>query len=344
MPSLSDVRTEEQLVEALSLPYPEDVVLARRLEGDVIVLGAGGKMGPTLVRRIVLAVQEAGSSITVFAASRYTDDASRREIEDTGAEAISVDLMDDRALFELPDCPNVLYLVGMKFGASGKLPLTWALNAYLPGRVAERYRDARIVALSTGNIYPQVPVTSHGAGEEVAPGPLGEYAQSCLGRERIFQHFSLRNGTPTCLVRLNYAVEARYGVLLDIAQNVASGAPVSLEMGYVNTIWQGDANSVCLRALDLCTSPAELLNVTGPDVLSVRGLAERFAARFGVEARFAGNEQATALLSDASKCHARFGRPHVSTDEVVALVASWVERGGTTHGKPTKFEVRDGRF
>lgn len=344
MPSLSEIHTEQQLQQALSLPYPEDVALARRLEGDVIVLGAGGKMGPTLVRRIVLAMQEAGSSRTVFAASRFSDDASRREVEDAGAETLGVDLLENHALRDLPDCPNVIYLVGMKFGASGKLPLTWALNAYLPGRVAERYSEARIVALSTGNVYPQVPVTSGGAGEEVPPDPLGEYAQSCLGRERIFQHFSLRNGTRVCLIRLNYAVEARYGVLLDVAEKVAAGAPVSLETGFVNTIWQGDANSVCFRSLDLCSSPAEILNVTGPDVLAVRDLAERFAARFGIEVRFEGSEQPTALLSDASKCYANFGRPHVPTDEVVDLVASWIDRGGSTHGKPTKFEVRDGRF
>lgn len=344
MTSLSDVRTEQDLVEALSTPYPEDVELARRLGGDVLVLGAGGKMGPTLVRRIVLAIREAGGSDAVYAASRYSDAAGRREIDEAGATSIGADLLDDCALQKLPDCPNVIYLAGMKFGASGKLPLTWALNAYLPGRVAERFRTSRIVALSTGNVYPQVPVESGGAAEDTAPEPVGEYAQSCLGRERIFQHFALQNGTPTCLIRLNYAVEARYGVLLDVAQQVASRQPVRLDTGYVNTIWQGDANSVCFRALDLCASPADVLNVTGPHILSVRQLAERFADRFGVHARFAGREQPTAFLSDASRCHTRFGKPRAPTDEVLDLVAAWVERGGTTLGKPTKFQVRDGRF
>jgi nucleoside-diphosphate-sugar epimerase len=344
MPTLSEVRTEAHLVQTLSRPYPEDVAAARELEGDLIVLGAGGKMGPTLVRRIVLAVREAGGANRIFAASRFTDPGSRREIEDAGALAIGVDLLDDGALLELPDCPNVVYLAGMKFGASGRLPLTWAMNAYLPGRIADHYRDARIVALSTGNVYPQVPVASNGASEDVAPEPVGEYAQSCLGRERIFQHFSERNGTPVCLIRLNYAVEARYGVLLDIAQKVASGTPVSLETACVNAIWQGDANSAVFRALELCSSPAAILNVTGPEVLRVRDLAERFAARFNVDARFQGTERPTALLNDASRSHARLGAPKVTVDEVVELVSSWVQQGGTTHGKPTKFEVRNGRF
>lgn len=344
MPTLSAARSEAQLVQILSEPYPEDVAAARRLKGDVIVLGAGGKMGPTLVRRIVLAVGEAGGSSTVFAASRFTDRGSRKEIEDAGAVAIGVDLLDEQALAELPDCPHVIYLAGMKFGASGRLPLTWAMNAYLPGRIAERYRAARIVALSTGNVYPHVAADSNGAGEDVAPEPVGEYAQSCLGRERIFQHFSERNGTPVCLIRLNYAVEARYGVLLDIAQKVVSGEPVSLETAYVNVIWQGDANSATFRALELCASPAEILNVTGPEILRVRDLAEGFAARFDVDLRVQGTERPTALLNDASGYHARLGRPKVTADEVVELVASWIERGGTTHGKPTKFEVRDGQF
>ncbi len=344
MSSLSSIRTEKELIERLSRPYPEDVSFARGLEGDVIVLGAGGKMGPTLVRRIVRSLAEAEQDNKVYAASRYSSEDSRREVEDAGAEPVRADLLKTEALLDLPDCSNVIYLAGMKFGSSGRLPLTWALNAYLPGRVAERYESARIVALSTGNVYPQVPVDSGGATEDTPPGPMGEYAQSCLGRERIFQYFSGQNGTPVCLIRLNYAVEARYGVLLDIAQDVAAGRPVSLEMGYVNAIWQGDANSICFRALEECKSPANVLNVTGPERLSVRELAERFADRFGRQAAFAGREQPTALLSDATKCFDVLGPPKKATGEVVDLVASWIERGLDTHGKPTKFEVRDGRF
>jgi nucleoside-diphosphate-sugar epimerase len=319
-----------------------DVELASRLDGDVIVLGAAGKMGPTLVRRIVRALDEAGSPHRVVAASRFTEAGSRREIEESGAEIAMADLLNDEDLAELPDCPNVIYLAGMKFGATGNRAQTWAMNAYLPGRVATRFRHARIVALSTGNVYPSVPVSSGGCTELDDLDPVGEYAQSCLGRERIFEFFSRE--TPTCLIRLNYAAEARYGVLLDIATKVHRGEPVAVDTGYVNVIWQGDANSICFRALELCSSPAAVLNLTGPEILSVRKIAETFAEKFDKKAVFSGEEQPTALLNNAARCHERFGAPRVSVDDIIGLVARWVERGGTMHGKPTKFEVRDGRF
>ncbi len=344
MPAQLSVSSEEDLTNALSEPYPEDIEFASQLDGDVIVLGAGGKMGPTLVRRMKAAVDRAGTRSRIFAASRFSDESSRKEIVDAGADVISADLLDDKALYALPECRNVIHLVGMKFGSSGKQPLTWALNSYLPGRVAVRYKNARILVLSTGNVYAQVPSDSGGSKEEDPPEPVGEYAQSCLGRERIFEHFSSRNGTPVCIVRLNYAVEARYGVFLDVATKVYNGEPVSLSMGYVNTIWQGDANSVCMRALDLCDTPAEILNLTGPEVISVRKIAETFGKRFGVEPVIEGTERPTAFLSDASRCHELFGKPHVKPDEVIDLVAGWVEAGRAIHGKPTKFEVHDGRF
>ena len=316
--------------------------MASRLGGDVIVLGAAGKMGPTLVRRIVRALDEAGSPHHVFAVSRFTDAGSLREIEVSGAEIVAADLLKDEDLEELPDCPNVVYLAGMKFGATGNRAQTWAMNAYLPGRVATRYRHSRIVALSTGNVYPAVPVSSGGCTEADDLDPVGEYAQSCLGRERIFEYFS--RDTPTCLIRLNYAVETRYGVLLDIATKVHRGEPVPVDTGYVNVIWQGDANSVCFRALDLCSSPATVLNLTGPEILSVRKLAESFAEKLHTKAVFSGEEQPTALLNNAARCHALFGAPRVPVERVIDLVARWVARGGPMHGKPTKFEVRDGRF
>lgn len=344
MPLNVDPLNEEGLVKALSRPYREDVDVAGRLDGDVIVLGAGGKMGPTLVARIARAMQQAGSPHNVYAVSRYSEPERLREIEEAGATAISADLMDEEALADLPACPNVIYLVGMKFGASGDASRTWALNAYLPGRVASRYRHARIVALSTGNVYPKVSPASGGCTEEDRTDPVGEYAQSCLGRERMFEYFSRRHETPTCLIRLNYAVEARYGVFLDIARQVYRGEPVSVEMGYVNTIWQGDANSVCFRALEACASPPHVLNVTGPDILRVRDIAEEFGRRFGVSPVLHGTEQPTAFLSDAARCHARFGKPKVTTEEVLDLVAAWVDEERETYGKPTRFEVRDGRF
>ncbi|MFC7222587.1 NAD-dependent epimerase/dehydratase family protein [Halalkalicoccus sp. GCM10025322] len=341
---LKSIPTEERLEDVLSEPYPEDVEFARQLDGDVMVLGAGGKMGPTLIKRIVRAVREADADTTVYAVSRYSDSAVETELRSSGAETIRADLMNDDALESLPECENVIYMVGMKFGTTGQEPKTWAINSYLPGRVASRFEDSRIVALSTGNVYPPVPVDSGGSTETDPTGPVGEYAQSCLGRERVFQHFAKENGTPTCLLRLNYAVELRYGVLVDLARRVYAGEPVPLEMGYVNVIWQGDANSVCFRSLNLADSPAEILNMTGPDVLSVRRLAERFADEFDREVTFEGEPAETALLNDASRCHEIFEEPRMPADRVIELVASWVERGGTTMGKPTKFHVRDGEF
>ena len=338
------VSTEEELVDLLSEPYPEDVEFAHQLEGDVMVLGAGGKMGPTLIKRILRASEEAGTDTKVYAVSRYTESGLEEKLQSWGAETIRADLLEEGALKSLPDCENVIYLVGMKFGATGQEPLTWAINSYLPGRVATRYSDSRITALSTGNVYPPVPVDSGGCVETDETGPVGEYAQSCLGRERVAQHFATDRNTPTCLLRLNYAVELRYGVLVDLAKRVYAQEPVPLEMGYVNVIWQGDANSICFRSLGLADCPAEILNVTGPNVLSVRDLAEQFAAEFGVDVTFHGEEKETALLNDASRCHARYGEPKVSVDELVEAVASWIKRDGPTLGKPTKFHVRDGEF
>jgi nucleoside-diphosphate-sugar epimerase len=336
--------TEDELEALLSEPYPEDVAFARSLRGDVLVLGAGGKMGPTLSRRVAAALRDAGSDARVVAVSRFADVAARERLEASGVHTLAADLLVEEQLASLPDAPHVLYLVGMKFGATGQEPLTWAMNAYLPGRVAQRFASSRIVALSTGNVYPLVPVRSGGCDEDHATAPVGEYAQSCLGRERIFQHFSRLNGTPVCLIRLNYAVEPRYGVLLDIARKVHAGEPVPLSMGWANVIWQGDANSVCFRALDLCASPAGVLNLTGPEILSVREVAAYFADRFGRPAHLAGAEGEQALLNDAGRAHRRFGAPHVTAAEAMARVADWVERGGRSLGKPTKFEVSDGRF
>lgn len=342
--SMQSIPTEERLEDVLSEPYPEDVEFGRQLDGDVMVLGAGGKMGPTLIKRIVRAVREADADTTVYAVSRYSDSSVESDLRSAGAETIRADLMNDDALESLPECENVIYMVGMKFGTTGQEPKTWAINSYLPGRVASRFEDSRIVALSTGNVYPPVPVDSGGSTESDPTGPVGEYAQSCLGRERIFQHFAKENGTPTCLLRLNYAVELRYGVLVDLARRVYAGEPVPLEMGYVNVIWQGDANSICFRSLALADSPAEIMNMTGPNVLSVRRLAERFAEAFDREVTFEGEPAETALLNDASRCHEIFEEPRMSIDRMIELVASWVERGGTTMGKPTKFHVRDGEF
>lgn len=338
------INTEEQLEELLSEPYAEDVEAARGLSGDVLVLGAGGKMGPTLVRRIAKAFREAGNPHQVYAVSRFSQTTWQENLSAAGAVTLPADLLDESDLGGLPDCSYAVYMAGAKFGTTGNEAWTWVMNAYLPGRVAERFKSARIVAFSTGNVYSLVRVQSGGAKETDPVRPIGEYAQSCLGRERVFEYFSRKNGTPVCLLRLNYAVEPRYGVLLDIASKVYAGQPVQVSMGSVNVIWQGDANSVCLRAFSLCKSPPEILNLTGPETLSVRWLAQEFGRRWGRAPIFEGEESATALLNDASRCHRIFGPPRVPVSEVIDLVAHWVQIGGPVLGKPTHFEVRDGKF
>lgn len=342
---IQNVSTEEELIDVLSKPYPEDVEFARtQLDGDIMILGAGGKLGPTLTKRILRATDQADTNTTVYAVSRFSDPDVESRLQSWGAESISADLLKEGALDALPDCRNIIYMVGMKFGASDQRPKTWAINTYLPGQVARRFNDSRIVAFSTGNVYSPVLVNSGGSKESDDTGPVGEYAQSCLGRERVFQFFARQNDTPTCLLRLNYAVELRYGVLVDIAKRVYEGDPIPLDMGYLNAIWQGDANSVCFRSLGLTDVPAEVLNLTGTDTYSVRQLAERFADEFGCEVTFEGKEHETALLNDGSRCHDLFGEPKVSANEIIPAVVSWLESGGQTLGKPTKFHVRNGEF
>lgn len=344
MIEIQRITNEEQLEDLLSTPYPEDIEAARELGGDVLILGAGGKMGPTLTARILRAMRAAGVKSKTYAASRFSEASQKERLQSLGVHAISADLVDEPVLDSLPDCPNVIYMAGMKFGTTGQEDLTWVMNAYLPGRIADRFRNSRIVAFSTGNVYPFVPIGSGGSRETDRVGPVGEYAQSCLGRERVLSYFSRQNETPMCILRLNYAVEPRYGVLLDIATSVYAGEALSVETGYVNVIWQGDASSICFRSFGLCRTPAAILNVTGPEILSVKALAEEFARRFGRPAILHGVERDTALLSNADRCRERFGPPRVTVNEVIDLTAHWVELGGLTLGKPTKFEVRDGKF
>ncbi|MCS6952426.1 MAG: NAD(P)-dependent oxidoreductase [Bryobacterales bacterium] len=337
-------RSEQELEDLLSRPSEADREAARDWSGDLLILGAGGKMGPTLARRARRAADEAGVSLRVIAVARFSDPAVREKLERWGVETLTADLLDEEQLAALPDAPNVVFMAARKFGSTGDEPLTWALNTYLPARVAVRFRHSRIVAFSSGNVYPLVPVISGGATEATPPDPIGEYAQSVLGRERMFQYFSQLYGTPVVLLRLNYAVELRYGVLLDIGLKVFERRPVDLSMGAVNVIWQGDANSVCLRAFRLAASPPEILNVTGPETLSVRWIARRFGEHFGVEPVFEGTEAPTALLNNAAHCHRLFGYPSVSAEQMIEWVAQWIAAGGRILGKPTHFEVRDGKF
>jgi nucleoside-diphosphate-sugar epimerase len=335
------VRSIAELEERLSEPSAALVADLAALDGDILILGAGGKLGPSLTR---LALRAVAGSRTVTAVSRFGSGELAGSLAAAGARIIPADLTDEATLAGLPDVANVVYLVGSKFGSTGNEAGTWYTNAYLPGRVAERFRHSRIVALSTGNVYPFTAIDSGGPSEEAAPGPVGEYAMSCLGRERVMTAVAQRNGTPLALIRLNYAVEMRYGVLVDIARKVHDGRPVDVTMGAANVIWQGYANEVTLRSLLHASSEPFVLNVTGTETLRVRDLAARFGRRFGVEPVITGAEAPTALLSNAGKCRELFGPAAVTVDQLIEWIAGWIEMGLPLLDKPTGFEKRDGKF
>jgi nucleoside-diphosphate-sugar epimerase len=301
-------------------------------------------MGPTLARMASRASERAGVKRRVIGVSRFSNAADEAKLHNWGIETIRCDLLDRRQLDNLPDAPNVVYMAGMKFGATGQAAMTWAMNAYLPGMVAERFRDSRIVAFSTGNIYGLVPVNSAGSKEDDSLNPVGEYAMSCLGRERVFEHFSRAQGIPVSIIRLNYACELRYGVLVDLARRVRAGQTVDLSMGYMNVIWQADANAMALASFEQASSPPFVINVTGLERLSVRQVCDAFASRFGKAARFSGSEAPDALLSNATRAHELHGPPRIGVDQMIDWIAHWIERGGALLGKPTHFEVRDGKF
>jgi len=330
-----------QLEECLSQPTPEVAADLARVAGDILVLGVAGKMGPTLARM----AKRAAPDKRVIGVARFSDPAVRAGLEKAGVETIACDLLNRRAVEALPRLPNVVYMAAMKFGATGNPALTWAMNVNVPAVVAEIFASSRIVAFSTGCVYPFVPIESGGATEDTPIGPPpGDYASSCVGRERMLEYFSARLSTPGRLVRLNYAIDMRYGVLHDIAAKVLAGEALDLTMGHVNVIWQGDANGIALRCLARATVPTSPLNVTGPQTLSVRWLAAEFARRFGRAARLIGSEASSGWLSDASRMLKEFGPPRVSIERMLDWTADWLSRGMPSHGKPTHYEVRDGRF
>ncbi len=332
------------LEQEILKPSPVLVDDISRIQGDILLLGVGGKMGPAMARVARQAADIAGSSQRIIGVSRFSDGDARTALEAAGVETIAADLLNEADLAALPDAPNVIYLAGHKFGTTGKEPFTWAMNAYLPGRVAEKYRNSNIIAFSSGNVLPFVPVTSGGVSEETNPDPIGEYAQSCLGRERIFEYFSQKNNTPMLIYRLNYAVDFRYGVMVEIAKSVLSGEPIDLRTENVNVIWQGDANEIAIRSLLHCASPAKILNVTGPETVSIRWLAQQYGLRFQKEPLFIHEEQPTALLSNASEAHKLFGYPRVTLKEMIDMTASWLLQGGKLINKPTHFQERGGKF
>jgi nucleoside-diphosphate-sugar epimerase len=328
------ITDEAMLEEVMTRPDPALIADLSRVPGDILVLGAAGKMGPTLCRM----AKRADPARRVIAVARWSEPELRARMESWGIECLTADLMDD--LTALPDAPNVVFMAARKFGSTGNEALTWAMNVLLPARVAARYAASRIVFFSTGNVLPMLPVNGPAPDEDTPPAPIGDYAASCLGRERMFQHAGVR----AFGIRLNYAIDLRYGVLHDVATKVWNGVPVRLAMGHANVIWQGDANAWTLRALARADTTCPILNVTGPETVSIRWLAQQFARRMGRDVTFAGEEAPNALLSNAARALAEFGYPTVPLARMIDWVSAWVARGGRALGKPTKFEVRDGRF
>ncbi|WP_349408608.1 NAD(P)-dependent oxidoreductase [Pseudalkalibacillus sp. SCS-8] len=338
------MQTLEELEHVMCSPTQELIDDLDSLDGDIMILGVGGKMGPTLAKLAKRAVDKGTKAKTIYGVSRFSSPELQEELEAAGIKTIAADLLNEEDLDDLPEMKNIIYMAGTKFGTSGNESFTWAMNTYLPGRVAERFKNSRIVVFSTGNVYPFSTITQKCVDEKTPADPLGEYAQSCLGRERITTHFSKQNNTPVLFFRLNYAIDMRYGILHEIANQVKSGRPIDLSMGHVNVIWQGDANTYALRSLRHCTNPPNILNVTGPETVSIRWLAEMFGEAFGVEPVFNNEERPTALLSNASKAHQLFGYPKVTLMQMINWTVEWINADGATLNKPTHFQERKGAF
>jgi nucleoside-diphosphate-sugar epimerase len=334
---IADVAALEEL-----LCRPTQVLIdeIKTVAGDIMVLGVGGKMGPTVAGL----AKNAAPEKRVIGVARFSEPGLKQALEAHGIETIACDLMNQDELAALPKLANIIFMAGRKFGAEGDLSLTWAMNSHVPALVAQAFPQSRIVAFSTGCVYPFVPVSGRGANENVPPDPPGEYAQSCVGRERMFEHFSKKLGTPGKLYRLNYAIDMRYGVLHDIARKVVARQPVDVTMGHVNVIWQGDAAAQALRCLPRSTVPTTPINISGPEILPVRDLAKKIGARLAIEPMITGTENATAWITDTSEAVRLFGEPVVGIDHLIAWTADWVARDQPSLDKPTKFEVRDGRY
>jgi len=331
---------EAALEEFMTRPSRALVESLARLDGDIMVLGVGGKMGPTLARL----AKRAAPKKKIIGVARFSEAALRGKLEGHDIETIQADLLDRKAIADLPKVKNIVFMAGRKFGSTGSEALTWAMNTFMPGLVAEAFGNSRIVTFSTICVYPFVDVTSGGASEDLAPNPPGEYAQSCVGRERMFQHFSNTFNTPGCIIRLSYAIDMRYGVLFDVASAVNEGRPIDLSMGHANVIWQGDANTQILMALNHCSVPAWPINISGRSVISIKWLAEEFAKRFGKRAVFTGTSATSAWLANTDKAASLFGDPIVPIDKMIDWCADWVAKDGANLGKPTHFEVRDGGY
>lgn len=340
------IESEEQLDTILTQPDEAILESVRGLESPLVLLGAGGKMGPTLAVLAKRASEATGKPLRVIAASRFRNADARNWLEQRGVETLSVDLLNRADVDRLPDTRNLLYLVGMKFGTSVDPVPTWVTNTIAPMHISERYHHCRIVALSTGNVYPNVSVSTGGCREDHALTPIGEYANAAIARERLFQYYSRSDtqANPTALLRLNYAHDLRYGVLTDIATKVWREEPVSLDVGYFNAIWQGDANAMCLHAFRHCESPSQAINLTSPDIYSVREVAEQFGKMFGRVPSFTGTEQSVALLSNTDRMLEKLGSPSVTLEKMMRWIGHWIQTGGRLLNKPTHFETRDGKY
>ncbi len=336
--------TEKELEEAISRPTLGVIDMMKNLDGDFIFLGVAGKMGVSMATMAKRACEEAGIKKRFIGVSRFGSEKQRAYLEAEGIETLKGDLTEQEFINSLPNVKNVVYLAGMKFGTDGNESITWAMNSYLPGLVVEKFKDSRIVAFSTGCVYPLVDVTSGGSCENDRPNPVGEYAQSCLGRERLFEYGSNKNGTKVILIRLNYSIEMRYGVLVDVASKVFNEEPVDLTMGYANVIWQGDANAMILQAMPLCDSPAKYLNISGAETISIREVAQRFGELMNKKVSTVGSEAENALLVNVTESHKLFGKPSVALEQVIGWTANWIMNNKATLDKPTHFQVRDGKY
>ena len=340
----AEINTEEQLDDVLTRPSAALRQFIKSVSSPLLVLGAGGKMGPSLSILAKRAAEDAKHRLQVIAVSRFSDKKARETLESGGIKTISCDLLESSAVRKLPDAANIIYLVGLKFGTAENPSATWAMNTIVPARVMERYHGARIVGLSTGNVYPLSQVSRGGSIETDPLTPLGEYPNAAVARERIFDFYSRQNKTAVSLLRLFYAVELRYGVVVDIARKVQSGEAIDLANGYFNCIWQGDANELAIRVLSLASSPPGAWNLCRPEMFSVRAVGTRLGKLLGRAPKLSGSEAPTALLGNCGKLCAKLGSPSVPLDQMLDWIAQWIKQGGRNIGKPTHFEVRDGNY
>lgn len=336
----SEIRTEEELEELLSRPSEQLVASLRSIDGDITILGVGGKMGPTLARMAKRAAPEK----RVIGVARFSEAGLKEKLQRWDIETVECDLLDRKAVDGLERTENVVFMAGRKFGSEGNESLTWAMNVHVPAIVAEAFVQSRIAVFSTACVYPFVDIAGQGAREDLPLDPPGEYANSCVGRERMFEHFSRVHGARVSLIRLSYAIDMRYGVLHDVARAVLSGEPVQVSSGHCNVIWQGDANDIALQSLAQAGTPPFVLNLSGPELVSVRRLAQKFGERFGRTPVFEGEEQGKAWIVDTSLQQSLHGYPSVPLPRLIDWTAKWMQGGGKSLDKPTHFEVRDGKY